>query len=656
MEHIARRRILLFADNDVAKRFHHFGVEVVCAASFTQAMTLLDEQHFDAIMIDPHAQVLAKCEDPFRSVVEHGQGTPLLVLSSEDDKDSPRRALQAGAIAIFNMDRLDPAVLGRFFGLDAQTEQQAKRLLVNNRKLRREIYQRQAVESALRKTEERYRAIFENAPIGIFRAYILGGFEQANPALAAMFGYDSVDDFVTSVIDVGSDTYCDVSLRNTIIECSLRAPGKVIVREVEYKRKDGSTFLGSLRIRTVPTPMGPPYLVEGTIEDLTERRKTENALRRTELKYRELVENLRVGVYSATADMPGRFLTVNPAMAHLFGYGSAEELAAVSPTSLYVAEADRLDFLDQLHRCGSVRHNEMRMRKKNGEIFWTARSVTANVNENGDIVSMDGMVEDISARKQTEDALRKARDNAEEASRLKSDFLSLVSHELRTPLTSILGFTKVLSRKLEHPAYTISSAPPPYKDLLASSAKGLFIIQSEAHRLTGLINDVMDLAQLEAGSIVWDMEQIDMQSVLQHSVNTHKHDFEKKSIALNLIMPSSLPKVNGDAKRLEQVVSNLLSNALKFTDKGSVSVTASVLGSKMLVSVADSGIGIESGSREDIFDAFKQLGDTLTDKPRGTGLGLALCRAIVEHHGGALDVTSMPGLGSVFTFCLPVET
>ncbi len=655
MDYIPRRRILLFADDDVVSRFHHFGLEIICAASSRAGFDLLDAEHFDAIVIDPHAQIFMTCKDPLCEVSKHIGSMALLVLASEEDSEIPSLALQAGASAVFNKDRLDPAIVGRFFGLDARTERQARRLLTSNRKLRREIHHRQAVESALRRTEEKYRNIFENAPIGIFRAYMLGGFEQVNPTLATMLGYDSADDLMESVCDVGHDVYSDPDLRDMILEQALRAPGKVIVSEVDYKKKDGSTFPVSVRLSTVPNPMGPPYLVEGTVEDLSERRKAEAALQKSERKHKELVENLRVGIYSSTVGTPGKFLTVNPAMAELFGYSSPEELLATPPADLYVSDGDRADVIEHILRNHHIRQNEVRLRKKNGEVFWAAGSVTVNTDEHGNIISIDGIVEDVSTRKRAEIALRKAFEDAEEASRLKSDFLSLMSHELRTPLTSILGFTKVLSKKLEHAFLTQPDGFQACQSVLSSTAQGLSIIESEGDRLTVLINDVIDLAQLEAGSMTWNMGYVDIRSILMDCVMMRQMDFEEKGIHLETKFPDSLPSTIGDSKRLQQVISSLLSNALKFTDAGCVTVTANVVDNKVWVNVVDTGIGMDVEARKDIFDAFKQVGDILTDKPHGIGLGLALCRKIVEYHGGILDVTSMPGMGSVFTFSLPLQ-
>ena len=182
----------------------------------------------------------------------------------------------------------------------------------------------------------------------------------------------------------------------------------------------------------------------------------------------------------------------------------------------------------------------------------------------------------------------------------------------------------------------------------------LDIIVTEGERLTALINDLLDLAKMEAGRVEWRDEEVDVDAVVRQVAATVQPLFEEKDLPLDLELEPELPPVRGDRHRLEQVVINLLSNACKFTDAGAVTVRTRRQAAEVVVSVTDTGPGIAPADRGDLFVRFKQVGDTLTGKPQGTGLGLPICKEIVEHHGGHLDVESEVGQGTTFSFTLPL--
>ena len=254
-----------------------------------------------------------------------------------------------------------------------------------------------------------------------------------------------------------------------------------------------------------------------------------------------------------------------------------------------------------------------------------------------------------------EDAQR-ARAAAEEADAAKSSFLSTVSHELRTPLTSVLGFAKIIRRRLIDRLFPLI----PEEDRKIQQTKtqvleNLDVVVSEGERLTKLIDDVLDLAKIEAGKFTWNMETVAISDVLDRALTATASLFEAKKLNLVRDFDSELPSLSGDRDRLIQVVINLISNAVKFTDTGSIRCAARQEGNNIIVSVTDSGIGISAADQPKVFEKFKQVGDTLTDKPKGTGLGLPICKDIVEHHGGRIWVESSPGQGSTFSFSLPLS-
>lgn len=269
-----------------------------------------------------------------------------------------------------------------------------------------------------------------------------------------------------------------------------------------------------------------------------------------------------------------------------------------------------------------------------------------------------------------------------EIDRMKTEFISTVSHELRTPLTSILGFSKMILKRMEKDISPyLSKEDEAIRKAEEKIKENLNIIISEGERLTNLINDVLDIAKMEAGKVEWKMQPLSMADVIEHAMIATSALFYQKRLAAIKDISDDLPLVTGDRDRLIQVVTNLISNAIKFTEEGSVicrarKVQSSEFGvmsperqkiySELLtqdskladfieISVIDTGLGIAPADQPKVFERFKQVGDTLTDKPKGTGLGLAICKQIVEHHGGRIWVESEIGKGTNFSFTLPVS-
>jgi signal transduction histidine kinase len=264
---------------------------------------------------------------------------------------------------------------------------------------------------------------------------------------------------------------------------------------------------------------------------------------------------------------------------------------------------------------------------------------------------------EIAERVRTEEALQQAKEAAEVANRAKSDFLSMVSHELRTPLTSVIGFAKIIKKKLDSVIFPeITTEDKKIQKAIKQVGDNIDIIVSEGERLTTLINDVLDLAKLEAGRVEWKPEPISVTQIIEQATAATSALFEAKRLKLFIELEEELPEILGDRDRLVQVVINLISNAIKFTEKGFVTCRVRRTDHAITVSIIDSGIGIAETDRSQVFEQFRQIGNTLTDKPKGTGLGLPICKQIVEHHGGTIWVESELGKGSNFSFTLPIAT
>jgi signal transduction histidine kinase len=267
---------------------------------------------------------------------------------------------------------------------------------------------------------------------------------------------------------------------------------------------------------------------------------------------------------------------------------------------------------------------------------------------------------------QTNKELSFARKQAEAANRAKSGVLSVVSHELRTPLTSILGFTKLIKRRLSRiDDECASDDGHKIQRMLEQVHSNIDIIDAEGDRLVDLINSMLDLAKIESGKVEWRMASVTVSDVIEQSVAATASLFSAKPLELVVDVEKLLPPIWGDRDRLVQVMVNLISNAVKFTAEGSVMCRACLQASspdtenrtdarEILVSVQDTGIGIDPSDYDKVFEQYVQVGERSADAPKGTGLGLPICKEIVEHHGGRIWVESTLGEGSTFFFALPV--
>lgn len=249
-----------------------------------------------------------------------------------------------------------------------------------------------------------------------------------------------------------------------------------------------------------------------------------------------------------------------------------------------------------------------------------------------------------------EEAYRKLRD----LDRMKTVFLATVSHELKTPQTSVLGFAKLIRRRFARHILSAKGLDPEARRAAEQIDENLSILIDEGARLSDLIEKVMDLTELESGRAVFHLAPADPAALLRDARREHDHAARKKRLAFRVEAAPDLPRPVCDAKRVAQVLGHLVSNAVTFTDQGSITLSAAPDGHAIRFTVTDTGPGIDSDDQKELFASFRQLGDYLTDKPGGVGVGLALCKSIVAAHGGRIWVESAPGRGSAFSFTLPL--
>ena len=290
---------------------------------------------------------------------------------------------------------------------------------------------------------------------------------------------------------------------------------------------------------------------------------------------------------------------------------------------------------------GETHRRSQQVSRKDGSVFWGRLSLRA-FDHSHPLGGAVAILEDVSDDRQAADILRKALEKAQEADRIKSAFLATMSHELRTPLNSIIGFTGILLQGLAGP-------------LNEEQAKQLGMVQKSARHLLSLINDVLDISKIEAGELEIQVSSFDLSSSIDRALALVAPLAEHKGLKMEVELAPGIGPIATDQRRLEQILINLLNNAIKFTSQGGVRLLCRLEAGRYCIQVIDTGIGIRQQDLSGLFQPFHQVDTGPSRRHEGTGLGLAICNRLVARMGGSISVTSGPGKGSTFTVLLPRE-
>ncbi len=390
----------------------------------------------------------------------------------------------------------------------------------------------------------------------------------------------------------------------------------------------------------------------------------EEVQRRTEVMARDrdrlnaILQNMADALL--VTDAQGRILMMNPAFEDMMRRSSRSLLGhplsqVLDLPELTAATHEVLEHPGTMSHVANITLSEPVLRTASEDIFFTERVLKASVTSLQDKSAVIMILRDVTREV--------------EVDRMKSEFISAVSHELRTPLTSILGFAKLTRRTFER---AVTPVLPGGNSKVQRAAqrieRNLDIMVTEGDRLTDLINDVLDIAALDAGTVQWSDQLYELQALIYRVSKRVSEDAERKGLQFTVEVEPSIPLMKADPDRIEQVLVNLISNAVKFTEEGGVHVSARTLpagetvhgwevppAGGVIVSIVDTGVGIAPRDLWSIFDRFRQGGDVTQGKPQGTGLGLAISREIIFHYGGEIWVESELGKGASFYFMLPLS-
>ncbi|MFO8009516.1 MAG: PAS domain-containing sensor histidine kinase [Dehalococcoidia bacterium] len=520
---------------------------------------------------------------------------------------------------------------------------------------------RERLEEALPNIEERYRLVVENSADVI---YIMNmeneEFTYISPAVKRLFGYTSEEALTLNIKEILTPQSYEEQLE-AMREALLKGGESTGKLQLQIIQRDGNEIPIEIHAGFIFDESGKPVEILGIARDITERKRAEEELRRSEEKYRSLVENLNEVVF--TLDRQGRVTYISPNVGSLAGY-LPEEIVG----RRFIDFVHPEDYTGRIENFGRVLAGEnlvteYRYLTKSQGVKWV-RTNASPFFENGEAAGLQGVLVDITELKHMQEQLAQysseleqrlnelqaAYERLEELDKMKDSFLSTVSHELRAPLTSIRSFAEILLT---------------YEGDRKVQEEFLNIISDESERLTRLINDFLDLSKIESGRIELYSTIVEIPEVIDKALAANDALLKGMDMNLEVEVEPDLRPVWCDRDRLIQVVTNLINNAAKFTPSGgNIKVRAELYRpevsgetnhNKMVkVSVIDNGIGISHENQETVFDKFAQVGDTLADKPRGSGLGLSICKEIVERYKGKIWIEGEPDKGSTFSFTIPL--
>jgi len=380
------------------------------------------------------------------------------------------------------------------------------------------------------------------------------------------------------------------------------------------------------------------------ITDISERRAMEQALRASEQQFRSLIGNIPGISYRGLANGEQPFLFISDAVERITGHPCADFLGT-QPKRNFAAlihAADRLrvsDTITQALREGHPYLVEYRLLHADGSTRWLWENGTGVRDDAGELHWLDGVIFDITERREMEEALRDAKEKAEQAAAARASFVANMSHEIRTPMNAILGFTDVLLDG----------------ELDAAQRRHLDTIRSAGRSLLRLLNEILDTAKLEKGAVELEQNDYNLLSLIDELSSTLAANARAKGLHVDIQYDPALPTcLRGDELRVRQVLTNLLDNAIKFTERGSVTLRASMRGEQMHFEVRDTGIGIAPERLSAIFEPFTQADASMTRRFGGTGLGTTISKQLVELMGGRIWAESTQGEGTTFHVLLPL--
>jgi PAS domain S-box-containing protein len=570
--------------------------------------------------------------------------TPTEASLTHDRRFLPELALGAG----FGLTLL--LGLRVYLARNARSGQRAAEF--SNAKLLAENEERRRIEARLKISDERLRLALDSTQIGIFEWSVASGHVYYSPGLWALLGYEHGRR--TSTVEAWQSLIHpdDLPLYRARVESQLGGVATFIEPEYRVRACDGEWRWVYTRSKSVALgPDGKPTRIIGTVQDITARREAEQALRESQAEARKL------SLVAAKTDNPvligspdGTIEWINESFTRVMEYRLDEVVGRKPSDFMFGPESDpRIAAQIRAAVTGGLSlSTDVVNYSKSGRKYHLHLEIQPIRNEEDQLQNFIVIETDITARVETEQALRRAKAEADDASRAKSEFLASMSHEIRTPMNGVIGMTSLLME---------TSLTPEQRDFVNT-------IRTSGEALLTIINDILDFSKIESGKMDVERLPFDLATCLEESLDLFALQASNKKLELVYHLgPAVPPSIVGDVTRLRQVLVNLINNAVKFTPDGSIAIEVTRLDTPasspgrffLQFAVRDSGIGIPPERLDRLFKAFSQVDSSTTRKYGGTGLGLAISQHLTALMGGSIHVESTVGRGSTFVFTIETE-
>ncbi|WP_045221806.1 sensor histidine kinase [Desulfonatronum thioautotrophicum] len=504
-----------------------------------------------------------------------------------------------------------------------------------------------ATQLHLEEVRDQYTELFNNAPAGYLIVNARGLITKANQTFARMIGREG-------------HVFSDRQLTDLVFpedRPALLGRFKAFFKSPEGKQLDFRLFGPhdqTIHVRCVGRPdmlaKALPKDDENDadqklllmVSDITDQVRSDEALKQSEKKYRELVENAPMGIFQSTQE--GRYHTINAEMARLCGYPTAKEMIETVTniaTQLYARPEDRKFYKKKLLAQGEVKNFEVELVRRDGTTFWASMNTRMKHGKDGEVV-FDGFLLDVTERKLLEDEVH--RSNAELKALLaeKDKFFSIIAHDLKSPMSGLLGLAKIFAEEAER--MTIQELRE-ISDAMCKSTE----------RLYALLENLLHWALVQQGLMGFSPRQINLLKLVHNSIESLRSVAELKGISIQNAIPENL-KVMVDQPMITTVVRNLVSNALKYSSSGgALTISGFLNGDKVEMAVRDTGIGMDQNTQAHLFALDRKTIRPGTQGEHGTGLGLILCKEFITRHGGRIWVESELGRGTTFHFTVPAR-
>ncbi|MFC9711392.1 PAS domain S-box protein [Paenibacillus sp. NPDC056933] len=506
----------------------------------------------------------------------------------------------------------------------------------------RDITQHKDAERRLRESRQRYKSLFEHNPAAVYSLDLVGNYNAVNRNLVKM-------------LDIPRSQLIGQSFLSHLDQSEVHA-GKAYFELVKQgKPQHYETKIVNARGRKIDVSIiNVPIIVDqelvgvyGILSDITERKDYTEQIQELSKQHALILNSVTEGIYGLDAEGITRFM--NPAAASMFGYTVEEFIGKSSHPIIHHSRADgsyfpkkecpiQMTVMDG--QCRTVKEDVFW--RKDGTSFLVEYQVTPIIDE-GQIQGAVIVFNDVTGDRE----IMRAKETAELAAQAKSEFLSMVSHEIRTPMNGIVGMTELLIGT----------------DLSEEQREYAEIIRESGDALLNILNDILDFSKLESGKMALAFEPFSLRKMLEQVAELFSPGAEEKQLKIRYRLNPDIPEfMVGDAMRIRQILVNLVSNALKFTNQGSIDVAVDIIhGSRPETSVLDfavkdTGIGIPEDKLDQLFQSFSQLHPVINRKYGGTGLGLVISKRLVEIMGGSISVESEEGKGSTFRFAVPATS